>query len=43
MKPDVSRRDFMTLMGLGLIASSAGAQAQAQARSGQRIFADVGS
>ena len=41
MKADVSRRDFLTLMGLGLIASTA--DAQGQATSPRRMFAYVGS
>src|SRR5690242_2245564 len=40
MSTDVSRRDFLTLVGAALLASSAPAQAQ---QSAKRVFAFVGS
>lgn len=43
MNSELTRRDFVTLMGLGLMASTGAAQAQAQAQSGRRLFAYVGS
>src|SRR5215212_9773123 len=41
MKNDLSRRDFLEVMGAGLVASTAAAQTQAQ--SGKRLFAYVAS